>query len=273
MSQSTLISEIELRAAMALSPLDRDAFDEVVRQRLLAAPTPAELNKRIGWGPPTSAQRVAASVLPVHLLGGAAKLPSLAQVGALPKLIGWIALPMACLWMVLITLFGMMKIRHAQSKGTGTQLDLLRWQAAYGAWWYRHRWIAGSIFRLALLSPFLGWTTPLLLLMVASGFAMVSLLTRLAQTDSVDQLALRASVRPTMFDRWLTDQAVIRFITRSRLDTWPALHALTWRDHFERDRALWFAMLWFAMLLVAMCVYAMLVTPREVARSETPRLA
>lgn len=184
-----LIDESEIRAALSFLRIDRDAFGRGVRQRVkqtIARPTEtgdANLKDRGGL------LRIAGSVLPVNLLGAntTASQTPFAAVGGFQKAIAYLALPAISFLMIIVTIVGSYRIRVAQQSQSLPEADLARIHESITGWWWRYGWIAGIVFVLALAAPFIGATTPLLLLFMASAIGTASIVTTLGRAGLVDR--------------------------------------------------------------------------------------
>ena len=191
-NSNTLIDESEIRAALSFLRIDRDAFGHGVRQRVkqaaieLANTDDANLKDRGGL------LRIAASVMPVNLLGAnttVAQTPFVA-VGFFQKAIAYLALPAISFLMILVTIFSSSRIRRAQQSDSLPEADMARIQDSVYGWWRRYGWIAAVVYGLALAAPFMGWTTPLLLLFMASAIGTASIITALGKAGLVDRNAV-----------------------------------------------------------------------------------
>ncbi len=60
-------------------------------------------------------------------------------------------------------------------------------QESINGWWRRYGWIAAIVFALTLAAPFIGWTTPLLLLFMTSAIGTASIVTTLGRAGLVDR--------------------------------------------------------------------------------------
>ena len=181
-----LIDESEIRAALSLIRIDRDAFGHGVRQRVeqtVVNTDDANLKDHGGL------LRIAASVLPVNLLGAnmTASPTSLATVGVFQKAIAYLALPAISFLMIAVTVGSWFRIRRALGSQSLPEADLARMQESVNGWWRRYGWIAAIVFVLTLAAPFIGWTTPLLFLFVASAIGTASIVTTLGRAGLVDR--------------------------------------------------------------------------------------
>ena len=188
-----LIEENEIRAALSFTHIDRDAFGRGVRQRVTqreqdiverpANPYVANLNDR------GNLLRIAASVLPVNLFGvkTTGSTTSLAAMGNFQKAIALSALPAISFLMIVVTIVSWLKIRGAQQSQSLPAADLAQVQESLSGWWKRYRWIAATVFVLTLVTPFFGWTSPLLFLIIGSAIATASMVTTLGRAGLVDR--------------------------------------------------------------------------------------
>ena len=184
-----MIDESEIRAALSFTHIDRDAFGHGVRQRVKHAVVrpantdDANLKDRGGL------LRIAASVLPINLLGAntTASPTSLAAMGVFQKATAYLALPAVSFLMIAVTVGSWFRIRGAQRSQSLPEADLARMQESVNDWWRRYGWIAAIVFVLTLAAPFIGWTTPLLLLFMASAIGTASIVTTLGRAGFVDR--------------------------------------------------------------------------------------
>ncbi|MFT5302793.1 MAG: hypothetical protein ACI814_003610 [Mariniblastus sp.] len=186
---NSLMDESEIRAALSFLRIDRDAFGHGVQQRVkqtVVRPVrtdDASLKDRGGL------LRIAASILPVNLLGANTTVSqtSLAAMGVFQKAIAFLALPAISFLMIAVTIFGSFRIRGAQQSQSLPEADVARMNESVSLWWRRYGWIAAIVFALTLVAPFRGWTTPLLLLFMASAIGTASIVTTLGRAGLVDR--------------------------------------------------------------------------------------
>jgi hypothetical protein len=186
---NALVAESEIRAALSFLRIDRDAFGHGVRERIKQAsvrPTGTESVKFEDHG---GLLRIAASVMPVNLLGAKTTVSQspFAATGFFQKAIACLALPTVSFMMIVVTVFSWYRIRVAQQSESLPEADMERIEGTVNAWWRQYGWVAGIVFALALAAPFLGWTTPLLLLLVASAIGAASIITTLGKAGLVDR--------------------------------------------------------------------------------------
>jgi hypothetical protein len=189
-----LIDEQELRDSLRPLRPDRDAFESGVRRRLELATRsspgiqdPLEASGRSPW------LHVAASVIPFHLFGKAAvgtPIP-LGKLSLGYKLIGYAALPATTLLlMVGATIFGLVRIKRAQHTSHTDGVSIQQQAVAITRWWTQFGVMIGCILVLSLVLIFSGYVLPVFLVFLASGIAMVSLVTRLGRDGMVDRRAV-----------------------------------------------------------------------------------
>ena len=184
-----LIDESEIRAALSFLRIDRDAFGRGVRQRVkqtVVRPTETgDANSTDRGG----LLRIAGSVLPVNLLGAKTTVSQtpFAAVGGFQKAIAYLALPTVSFLMIIVTLVSSYRIRVAQQSQSLPEADLAQMHKLITGWWWRYGWIAGIVYGLALAAPFIGATTPLLLLFMASAIGTASVVTTLGRAGLVDR--------------------------------------------------------------------------------------
>lgn len=218
---SGVIDEDEIRAAIRFFDFDREAFNSGVRERVergsqkqgpVRQVNQGESNWRHDHG---GLLRVAASVVPFHLLGGSgtavqlntglttvekatAAQSSLAAVGGVKKLFALIAMPAMSLLMVSVTIVSFFRIRKAQQSENTSDADVVEIQEALSQWWRHHWLVAGAVFVLAMVAPFLGWTTALLVVFIASILAATSLVVTLGRAGLVDRRAVGSYCIPVL---------------------------------------------------------------------------
>lgn len=190
-----LMDENEIRLALKADRPDRVFLSDGVRARVQTAKR-NQLHDSESDGEKTGRWqnewlRVAASFAPIHLLGrtwetGCAPVSFLAlSLGK--KLVVTLAFPVLCFLMIGLTVVGMFRIHAIQKGQRQADFDMLKSQHAITMWWKRYGFIAAFIFALTLAAPFLGWTMPLMIALVSSGIAAVSLVRTLAQEGLVDR--------------------------------------------------------------------------------------
>lgn len=191
-----LIDENEIRAALKPLRPDVAAFSSGVHRRLEMAAN--RLNEaQLPWMIDNSKSeqsdwlRIAASFAPIHLLSRNVESNiapiSFAAVSLGKKLVIVLAFPFLCFFMVGLTAIGILKIRAAQKGQIPSDIDTEQARRATSQWWIRYGWIAAVIFITTLVAPFLGWTTPLMIALVCSGFAAVSFVRALAKENLVER--------------------------------------------------------------------------------------
>lgn len=211
---SQLVDEDDVRAAVRFFGIDRVGFGRGVRERV-------QLGERIHEGvqerspivklndtdseTPSDRSgllRIAASVLPVNLLGGStgatASLTTLTAVGGLKKTLAWIAMPSVSILMIVVTIGSLFRIRNAQTSERATDADVDQMNQIIAGWWRRYGWVAGIVFVLALVTPFFGWTTPLLLVFIASAIATTSLVVTLGRAGMVNRSTVGSYCLPIL---------------------------------------------------------------------------
>ncbi len=205
MNQSTgerLIDENEIRAALRPWQPDRQSFADGVRNRVEAAVkqrSDAHWNDSASASDPRPSEwlRIAASFTPIHLLGrnfDTSVAPiSFAAISLGKKMVVVLAFPFLCFLMIGLTVIGMMRIRALQHEQGSASIDIEQARQATAQWWKRYGWIAAIVFTGALLAPFFGWSMPLMVALVCSGFAGVSLVRTLAKENLVDRTVVGGS--------------------------------------------------------------------------------
>lgn len=203
---SRLIDEDELRAAVRFFNFDHDSFDRGVQQRVasgvqtqpvVSASDPHVLDRERD---PGGLLRVAASVVPFHLLGGSGSVPqsTAMAIGGLKKVFAFVAIPAMSLLMVVVTIGSLIRIRKAQASENHTDADVVQMEQAVNAWWRKHGWFAGMVFVFALASPMLGWTSALLVVFIVSSIATASLLVALGKAGLVSRQAVACYSIPVL---------------------------------------------------------------------------
>ncbi len=202
-----LIDEREIRDALRSTRPDATAFAEGVRKRLDAAKTSDRLVRTADDRATSQSRqsewfRVAASIAPVHLLGRHIET-SVAPISFLAislgkKLVVMLAFPFISFLMLGLTVMGILRIRAVQNGQRVTNFDVEQARRATELWWKRYGWIAVVVFLGALVAPFLGWTTPLLIALVCSGFAAVSFIRTLARENLVERRVIGGAVVPVL---------------------------------------------------------------------------
>lgn len=191
-----LIDESEIRAALQPLRFDRHAFAVGVRKRIDVATQSEQDSNQISMFKATDSResdwlRIAASFVPIQLLGrnlGSSITPiSFAAISVGKKLIVVLAFPFICFLMVGLTVLGMVRIRAAQNEQVDANFDIEEANRVTKQWWKRYGWIAVIVFAGTLSAPFLGWTTPLVIAFVSSGFAAVSLVLALAKENLIER--------------------------------------------------------------------------------------
>ncbi len=205
MNQSTgerLIDEHEIRAALRPWRPDRQSFADGVRNRVEAAVkqrSDAHWNDSASASDPRPSEwlRIAASFIPIHLLGRSFDTSvapiSFAAISLGKKVVVVLAFPFLCFLMIGLTVIGMMRIRALQHDQGSASIDIEQARQATAQWWKRYGWIAAIVFTGALLAPFFGWSMPLMVALVCSGFAAVSLVRTLAKENLVDRTVVGGS--------------------------------------------------------------------------------
>jgi hypothetical protein len=224
-----LIDEQELRDALEPLRPEADAFEAGVRKRLRSMPQHRKLDIPAFDDSPWL--HVAASMVPLSLIGKTASAHTVMPLGMVPlgyKIIGYVALPsISILLMLGATLIAMFKIRKAQvSPASGDadaakqSLDVLK------NWWWSFGLIPTCLSLIALIAFVSGYTFPVFLFFLGSGFAMVALVTRLGQAGIIDRGTVGGSLISslvglaqvmqitTIFDsgRHLLDQSLVMLI-------------------------------------------------------------
>lgn len=191
-----LIDENEIRAALKPLRPDVAAFRSGVHRRLeMAANRLSEAQQQSANENSNPRQsdwlRIAASFAPIHLLSrsvGSNIAPiSFAAVSLGKKLVIVLAFPVLCFFMIGLTAIGMLRIRAAQKGQIASDIDTEQARRATSQWWISYGWIAAIVFMITLVAPFLGWTTPLMIAFVCSGFAAVSFVRALAKENLVER--------------------------------------------------------------------------------------
>ncbi|TWU38635.1 hypothetical protein [Novipirellula artificiosorum] len=205
MNQSTgerLIDEHEIRAALRPWRPDRQSFADGVRNRVelvVKRRSDAHLNDSASASDPRPSEwlRIAASFVPIHLLGRSFDTSvapiSFAAISLGKKMVVVLAFPFLCFLMIGLTVIGMMRIRALQHEQGSASIDIEQARQATAQWWKRYGWIAAIVFTAALVAPFLGWSMPLMVALVCSGFATVSLVRTLAKENLIDRAVVGGS--------------------------------------------------------------------------------
>ena len=185
----------------ALKPLrpDADAFGSAVRRRIEeSVQEPRHATRSVSTdmvnAKGTDWLRIAASFAPIHLLSrnfdsGLAPI-SFAAISIGKKLIFVLAFPVLCFFMIGLTVMGMLNIRASSSRQLSTDFQAEQFQQATRQWWRRYGWIAVIVFTATIFAPFFGWTSPLMIALVCSGFAAVSIVRALAQENLLERGAV-----------------------------------------------------------------------------------
>ncbi len=201
-NENYLIDENEIRTALKQWRLDGAAFSAGVRSRIDAASNGVSNLRRSESGVSRHQRqsewfRVAASFAPIQLLGRNLETTvapvSFAAISVGKKLFVVLAFPFLCFLMIGLTVIGMMRIRAIQRDQERGSVDVEQVRHATRKWWRSYGWIAAIVFMFVLIAPFLGWTLPLMIAMVGSGFAAVSLIKTLAKEKMVDRAAIGGS--------------------------------------------------------------------------------
>ncbi|TWT97345.1 hypothetical protein [Neorhodopirellula pilleata] len=196
-----LIPEDQLRTAVRCLNIDQDAFDQGVHDRVHRART-SRSKKDVNEPSyqPHAFLRIAASVLPVNLLGGSSTAAQslLALKGGIAKLIAILAFPAVSILMIAVTIIGLIRIRNVQRTIDVADADAAKIHEEVKNWWSRYGWAAAIIFVLTLASPFFGWTTPLLFAFIGSAIATTSLVVTLGRAGLVDRGTIGASCIMTL---------------------------------------------------------------------------
>jgi hypothetical protein len=191
-----LIDEDEIRAALKTLRPDIASFRSGVHRRLeIASNRLSEAQRQSANYNSNPRQsdwlRIAASFAPIHLLsrGVDSNIPpiSFAAVSLGKKLVIVFAFPFLCFFMIGLTAIGMLRIRAAQKGQIASDIDTEQARQATSQWWMMYGWIAVVVFITTLVAPFLGWTTPLMIALVCSGFAAVSFVRALAKENLVER--------------------------------------------------------------------------------------
>jgi hypothetical protein len=195
-SSETMIDEEEIRAALRPSRFEPEAFRAGVLNRIEAAKS-----RSTSVQPTTLAEhshssqnewlRIAASFVPIPLFGSkfGSTIPpiSFAAISISKKLFVIAAFPFLCFLMVGLTVVGMIKIRRAQNGSAVVDFDVEQANQVIMLWWKRYGWIVVLVFGSTLVAPFVGWAMPLMVAMVCSGFAAVSLVRTLAKEGLIER--------------------------------------------------------------------------------------
>lgn len=197
-----LCDENEIRAALRPLRPDISVFGSGVRKRLEVATNhlndvrrsnASEINdpRKNDW------LRIASSFAPLHLLSSnfESKIApiSFATISLGKKLAVILAFPFLCFFMVGLTVIGLLRIRAAQNGQVAADFDIEQARQATSRWWKRYGWLAAVVFVVTLISPFWGWTTPLMIALVCSGFAAVSFVRTLAKENLVERSLIGGS--------------------------------------------------------------------------------
>ena len=191
-----LVDEDEIRAALKPWRLDSKTFASNVSRRIESTANEGrnELHDAVTKKSELHESdwlRIAASFVPIHLLGrnvGTNITPiSFAAISLGNKLFVILAFPFLCFLMVGLTILGMKRIQAAQKEQFIADFDIEQAHQATKQWWRRYGWIATLVFLSTLAAPILGWTTPLMIALVCSGFAAVSVVRTLAKQNLVER--------------------------------------------------------------------------------------
>lgn len=161
-------TDSELREAVRPLRPDPDEFSRGVHERLCEAesvgPTPESVSPLV---------RLAASVLPLPLLGGKA-LVSGVKTGSLGtgyKLLGYLALPAVSVFLMLgAFVFSALRIGSTRATATGSET-----QDAVNAWWRRYWWVA-TPFYVGLLANMVWGSGTLTFGLLLTSFVVLSVL-------------------------------------------------------------------------------------------------
>ncbi len=195
-NRNMLIDEDEIRAALKPWRPDAQDFRARVRNRIEAASNKVQSASRRSTDNANHSRhsewlRIAASFVPINLLGRNADttiMPiSFAAISLGKKLVVVLAFPFLCIFMVGLTLYGMLRIRAAQNGQPSGGFDIAQAKQVTLQWWKRYGWIASIVFVGTLAAPIAGWTTPLMISLVCSGFAAVSFVRALARERLVER--------------------------------------------------------------------------------------
>lgn len=191
-----LIDENEIRAALKPLRPNIAAFSFGVHRRLeMAANRLNDVQRQSVSDNSKPRQsdwlRIAASFAPIPLLSrnfdsNIAPI-SFTAVSLGKKLVIFLAFPFLCFFMIGLTALGMLRIRAAQKGQIASDVDTELARRATSQWWMRYGGIAAVVFITTLVAPFLGWTTPLMIAIVCSGFAAVYFVRALAKENLVER--------------------------------------------------------------------------------------
>lgn len=202
-SENRLIDEDEIRAAMKPWRPNDEVFTAAVNARIDAKASQSnevslQQDRRSEDRTASGNSAVAASLPPIHLLLGATGLSSskvsFAALSLVNKIFAVLAMPFACFLMVGLTVSGIMRINAAQNQQEDPVADDDKLAAATNAWWNRYGRFARLVFGVTLVAGFIGWTTPLLILLFGSGVVAVSLVVHLAKENLADRRAIGGSL-------------------------------------------------------------------------------
>lgn len=176
------IEERELQSALSHWRVDPVEFEHSVRKRVLAGKP--QSTTRSPW------TAIAASVVPLPLLSQSAlSAPTtLAKIGALERLIGYLAIPAIGLLLVAgATAIGLFHIGLAQRHPAKENANPGELFGLVAHWWRRYGWMMAAFSLLALALQLTGFTLPLMLAILVSGCTMAALVIQLGRAGLLDR--------------------------------------------------------------------------------------
>ncbi len=195
-----LIDEDEIRSALKQYRPNKDLFAENVRSRMSVGGFRLQSDchstsagkKSLGIIDSNRKEwiRVAASFLPVQVLSSGINPLSFGAISLGKKVVVALAFPFLCFLMISMTVYGVVQIRLAKRNHASTNRDANEVQQATMQWWTRYRSLAAIVFALTIVATFLGWTTPIMIALVASGIAGVSMVHTLARQGLLERSAI-----------------------------------------------------------------------------------